>query len=253
MKNLIVLSLVFLSISVQAQVMDSVSTTEKEFLPSAKDLGITVNVNGLVSNITTSPRQDLRGENTLLFRYVINDNMTFRMGLAPTIYSARFLNTDSVGKDLVEFDSTARQSAFSIRPGLEFHFKGSKRLDPYLAIDGEAGVVGQFSAGATTNISDTTGTSKYNRTVTEAGGFSFGAKASVGFNYFVAKRLSAGLEYGMGIHYLATGGDRQEVLQIDPTSGSATTTRQLSSTRVVNTQFFVDPRVQFTLSYFFSL
>ena len=123
MKNLIVLSLVFLSISVQAQVMDSVSTTEKEFLPSAKDLGITVNVNGLVSNITTSPRQDLRGENTLLFRYVINDNMTFRMGLAPTIYSARFLNTDSVGKDLVEFDSTARQSAFSIRPGLEFHFK----------------------------------------------------------------------------------------------------------------------------------
>jgi hypothetical protein len=253
MKNLVILSLAFFTLSAQGQVVDLVSTPEKKFLPSAKDLGVTVNVGGLVSNITTTPRQDLRGENTLLFRYVINDNMTFRMGLAPTIYSARFLNTDSVGKDLVEFDSTARQSAFSIRPGVEFHFKGSKRLDPYVAIDGEAGIVGKFSAGATTNISDTTGTSKYTRTITEAGGFSFGAKTSVGFNYFIAPRLSAGLEYGMGIHYLATGGDRQEVLQIDPTSGSATTVRQLSSTRIVNTQFFVDPNVQFTLSYFFSL
>jgi len=252
MKNLIAALFLIISGGVTAQ--DSLSQmVPNEFLPDSKDLGISLNVSGLIMNINSVPRQDLRGQSSILVRYVINDHLTFRTGIAPTVSSYRIASTDSVAKDLVEFDSTARQSAFSIRPGLEYHFKGTKRLDPYAALDIEAGIIGGLKAGSNRDISDTTGTSTYKRTITEAGGFALGAKVSFGFNYFVVKRLALGLEYGMGINYSATGGDRQEVLQIEPTSGTATTQRQLSSARVFNTNVFVDPMAQFTLSYFFSL
>ena len=249
------LSLVLILPFYVAQAQDSIQNQPlpRQYNANAGDLGITLNITGLINNISSVPREDLRAQNSLVVRYVINNNLTFRTGIAPRVMGYRVSSTDSVGKDLVEFDSTARQSSFSIRPGIEYHFLGTKRLDPYAAIDAEFGVIGGFNAGSNTNISDTTGTSKYKRTITEAGGFGLGAKLSVGFNYFVAKRLALGLEYGMGLAYTATGGDRQEVLQIDPTSGSASTQRQLSSTRVFDTQFIVDPMAQFTLSYFFSL
>tara|TARA_B110000046_G_scaffold102076_1_gene109713 strand:+ start:476 stop:1237 length:762 start_codon:yes stop_codon:yes gene_type:complete len=249
------LSLVFILPFIVAQAQDSIQnqSVPPQYNANAGDLGVTVNITGLINNISSVPRKDLRAQNSLVVRYVINDNLTFRTGIAPRVVGYRVSSTDSVGKDLVEFDSTARQSSFSIRPGIEYHFLGTKRLDPYAALDAEFGVIGWFNAGSNTNISDTTGTSKYKRTITEAGGFGLGAKLSLGFNYFVAKRLALGLEYGMGLAYTATGGDKQEVLQIDPTSGSASTQRQLSSTRVFDTQLFVDPMAQFTLSYFFSL
>ncbi len=248
-------SFIFLipSLVIFAQDSVQIESDAHPYLMDAGDVGITVNVKGLIDNISSVPRQDLRAQNSLVFRYVINDRLTFRTGIAPIIMSYRISSTDSAGKDLIEFDSTARQSSFSIRPGIEYHLNGAKRLDPYAAFDAEVGFIGGFNAGSNTDISYTTGTSKYKRTITEAGGFGIGAKLSVGFNYFVAKRLALGLEYGMGIAYIATGGDRQEVLQIDPTSGSDSTQRQLSSTRVFDTQLFVDPMAQFTLSYFFSL
>lgn len=257
MRNLI-LTLLLLPFSftlVLAQdTVDSNAVREvSPFFPSQGDLGVTVNVNGLISNIAAEPRTDLRGINTLLMRYNYNDRLTFRVGLAPSIVNYRVQSTDSVGKDLVEFDSTARRASFSIRPGLELHFNGTKRLDPYIALDAEAGVVGKFSAGSVTNVQDTTGTAKFTRTITEDGGFSLGGKVSVGMNYFVAKKLALGLEYGMGISYIASGGDRQDVLQSEPVSGTPSTDSNLSSTRVNDLNFFVDPTVSFTVSYFFSL
>ena len=253
MKYLLALVLLIAFAGLRAQDLIQLAPVPNEYLTDAKDVGITVNITGLINNISSVPRQDLRGQNSVVLRYVINDHLTFRTGIAPRVMSYRVSSTDSAGKDLVEFDSTARQSSFSIRPGIEYHFKGTKRLDPYAAFDAEVGIIGSFNAGSNTNISDTTGTSKYKRTITEAGGFGLGAKLSFGFNYFVAKRLALGVEYGMGVAYTATGGDRQEVLQVDPTSGSDFTQRQLSSTRVFNTELYVDPMAQFTLSYFFSL
>jgi hypothetical protein len=248
----------FLSFAVFSQETEKTKPVEepyvsREYLPDAKDFGITVNMTGVITNISLNNRMDLRGATMMIVRYNINDNMTFRLGLAPSIMNARTNNTDSVGKDLVQFDSTAKQSSISFRPGVEFHLNGTKRLDPYIAVDGEFGVIGKFSAGSVTNITDTTGTAKITRTITENGGFAFGAKLSLGMNYFVAKRVAFGLEYGLGIGSLITGGDRQEVLQTDPVSGSASTTRILSSARSTNTMMFIDPMVQLTFSYFFGL
>lgn len=229
------------------------TTLDRGLYPGKGDLGITVNVTGMISNISAAPRADLRGVNTLLLRYVINDQWTFRGGLAPYIFNYKENRTDSVGKDLVEFDSTARRADISFRPGMEYHFTGSRRLDPYAALDIEFGLVGRYHAASATNITDTTGTARFTRTVTEDGGISFGAKLSAGMNYYVSRKLFVGVEYGMGVSYLSSGGDRQEVYRSEPVSGSATTVRDLSSRRTNDLGFVVDPTVQITFGYYFSL
>ncbi len=224
-----------------------------KFLASKGDLGATANLTGLINNISASPRLDSRGASSVIVRYVSSDLISLRFGLAPSIMSVRQLSTDSVGKDLVETDSSARQASISFRPAIEFHLKGTERLDPYILLEGEVGTIGQFRAGSNTSITDTTGVGTINRTITEDGGFNLGAHVGLGFNYFLVKRLALGMEYGLGVNYMITGGDRQEVIQSDPTSGVAKTTRVLSSSRSSMTNFGVDPMVQFTVSYFFDI
>lgn len=221
--------------------------------PAKADIGITANVTGLIQNITFQNRTDLIGASLLYLRVNQSDRITWRIGLSPRIVNTQALSTDSVGKDLVEFDSTFKQSAIGFRPGVEFHFEGTRRLDPYVAIEADLGIIGKQSIGSVTNTTDTTGTSRLIRTITEDGGYTLGARLSFGANYFVAKKLFLGLEYGMGFSNIVTGGDRQEVVQIEPVSGSNVTISNPSSTRTSNTMFAIDPTVQFTIGYFFSL
>lgn len=251
MKHLSI-SLILLCISLPALYSQD-SLVNTQFYPQQKDLGITLNLSGAISNITGNTNKDLQNASTFLMRYKVNDQWTFRVGIAPVIYNYRRLQTDSIGKDLVEFDSTARRSSVSIRPGIEYHVTGTKRLDPYMAFDAEFGAVGRFKAGSSTNTTDTTGTGRLTRTITEDGGYAFGAKLSAGMNYYVSRKLFFGLEYGMGLAYLSSGGDRQAVTRFEPVSGTATTVRKLGSARTNDLDFLVDPTVQITFGYFFSL
>ena len=220
------------------------------YFPENKDFGVTLNVSGLINSITVLPNQDLLNSNSLLLRYKQSERITYRLGIAPNIFRFNEQRTDSLGKDLVEFDSTASQSMISFRPGVEFHLNGTKRLDPYVAVDAEFGVIGKNNIGSTSNVTDTTGTSRVVRTITEDGGFVLGARATLGMNYFIAPKLFFGLEYGLGLSNIVSGGDRQEVVQFEPVSGSNTITRDLSSTRTSNLIFYVDPTVQITFGYF---
>ncbi|MBT3647103.1 MAG: hypothetical protein HN542_02555 [Flavobacteriales bacterium] len=235
-----------MTIHLGAQAQDTLQATKP-------DIGVTANVTGLIQNISFQNRADLTGSPLLYLRFVQSDRITWRIGISPNVSSISTLTTDSVGKDLVEFDSTFKQSAVGFRPGVEFHFEGTRRLDPYIGVEAELGIVGKQSIGSVTNTTDTTGTSRLIRTITEDGGYTLGARLSLGANYFVAKKLLIGLEYGMGMSSIVTGGDRQEVIQIEPVSGSNVTISNPSSTRSTATYFRVDPMVQFTIGYFFSL
>ena len=250
MKNLFIAFLAFLFSFNSLNAQTEVDSTSKYF-PKAKDFGVTLNVSGLINSITVSPNQDLLNSNSLLLRYKQSEKLTYRLGLAPNVYRYNEQSTDSIGKDLVEFDSTASRSMMSFRPGVEFHIRGTKRLDPYVAVDAEFGVIGKNNIGSTSNVTDTTGTSRVVRTITEDGGFTLGARASFGMNYFFAEKLFFGVEYGLGVTNIFTGGDRQEVVQFEPVTGSNTIDRDLSSTRTSNLNFYVDPRVQITFGYFF--
>lgn len=250
MKKLLILILISF-FGVGAMNAQNENDSISKYFPENKDFGVTLNVSGLINSITVLPNQDLLNSNSLLLRYKQSEKITYRLGIAPNIYRFNEQRTDSVGKDLVEFDSTASRSMVSFRPGVEFHLKGTKRLDPYVAVDAELGVVGKNNIGSTSNVTDTTGTSRVVRTITEDGGFVLGARATLGMNYFFAPKLFFGVEYGLGLSNIVSGGDRQEVVQFEPVSGSSTITRDLSSTRTSNLNFYADPRVQITFGYFF--
>ncbi|MEX2597583.1 MAG: hypothetical protein WEC59_11695 [Salibacteraceae bacterium] len=237
----------------QSDELTDKSKSLRSFKPMPGDLGVMVNVEGLISNISMNPGRDLLNNASFFLRYTQSENITFRIGFAPQINRTNVMSTDSIGKDLVEFDSTYSQANFSVRPGVEFHLNGTKRLDPYFAIDAELGLIGKTNIGSVSQTTDTTGTSRMVRTITEAGGYALGAKLSFGMNYFVAPKLFLGMEYGLGITNYVTGGDRQEVVQIEPVSGANTTIRDLSSTRSNNFNFYVDPMVRLTVGYFFGL
>ena len=253
-RNMKKLSLLFIasSISLFSIAQTDLTASNSEFFPKQGDFGIMGNVSGLISTIQASPRTDLRNESAFTFRYVQNEKLVFRFGLAPNIARYSAVSTDSIGKDLVNFDSTASRSSISFKPGIEYHFVGTKRLDPYMAFDLEFGLVGGLNIGSSTDITDTTGTSILTKTITEDGGFGVGTKLSFGLNYFITKKLFFGAEYGLGFRSITSGGDRQEVEQFQPVSGSSQTTRILSSNRVTTSDFFVDPRIQLTIGYFFS-
>ena len=250
MRKLLSIMLISFSFCGASVAQDASDSTSKYF-PNNKDFGVTMNVTGLINSITVLPNQDLLNSNSLLLRYKQSERITYRLGIAPNIYRFNQQSTDSIGKDLVEFDSTASRSMISFRPGAEFHLQGTKRLDPYVAVDAELGVIGKTNIGSTSNVTDTTGTSRVVRTITEDGGFVLGARATVGMNYFFAEKMFFGLEYGLGLSNIVAGGDRQEVVQFEPLSGSNSITRDLSSTRSSNLNFYVDPRVQITFGYFF--
>lgn len=252
MKRLIfVFAFVFGFANIFAQ-SDSASS-RSAFYPAVGDYGVMGNISGLLSTVQTSNRTDLLNQTAVTVRYVKSENLTFRLGVAPKVMRYNVLATDSVGKDLVQFDSTARRSQISFRPGVEYHLKGTKRLDPYAAADLEFGIVGGLKIGSTTSTRDTTGTALLTRTITEDGGYTLGAKMSFGMNYYISPKIFVGAEYGFGFYNITTGGDRQEVAQYVPVSGTQQTTRILSSNRVTQSNFFVDPMIQLTFGYFFGI
>lgn len=233
-----------------ANAQDS-TAIDRNLYPKKGNVGVTANVNGLINAISLNTNRDLNNSSLLLLRYMHSERLTYRIGFAPEVYNYNLTSTDSVGKDLIEYDSTISQSSFSIRPGVEYHFTGTKRLDPYVALDGEFGFVGKMNINSVRTSSDTTGTSRTMRTITEDGGYAWGAKLSFGMNYFVAPKLFFGVEYGLGVRGIARGGDRQDVIQVEPVSGSNTIVRELSSSRTSQMNFFVDPGVKITFGYFF--
>jgi hypothetical protein len=239
-------------ISNQPSAMEEVSTSETSpYFPQAGDFGVLLNVNGLINAINLNTPASVLGNNSLVLRYTKSPQVTYRLGLAPSIYRNRARSTDSINTTLVEFDSTASRSQFSIQPGVEFHLKGTKRLDPYAVLQADFGLIGRMNINSITDVTDTTGTSRTLRTITEDGGYAIGGGIRLGANYFLSQNFFLGLEYGIGANALISGGDRQEVIQVEPVSGSNTTTRVLSSARNSGVDFGVGQAVQITIGYFF--
>lgn len=86
--------------------------------------------------------------------------------------------------------------------GAEYHFKGTKRLDPYVGGQIDLGFIGpskNYTDDKTIlSTGDYTGNSRESKTPI---GYGLGGRAIIGFNYFVAKKWSVGAEYSIGGNY----------------------------------------------------
>jgi hypothetical protein len=87
----------------------------------------------------------------------------------------------------------------SLMSGIEKHFKGTKRLSPY--VGGELSILGSFSSSSIKDIG-TKVTTKNSGSFSDGSNrsmFGFGLNALVGTDFYVSKHLYLGIEAGYGI------------------------------------------------------
>lgn len=250
MKNLLLA--VALLLGVSASFAQTQSTADDRLLPVQKDMGLTMDVTGLVQNLALNSLDDPNGNSALLFRYYTKDDRAFRLGFGFNTISHRTNRVDSVGQAEVDFDSTWARTEVYIAPGIEKHFVGSRRLDPYVGASVLLGLTGKTTMAINTSTSDTLGTSTVKTDRERAGGSVFGLTFTGGFNYFVSKRLAIGAEYNFGFYNRRTGGDFSDVTVTTPVSGSGTVSRSTGSDLVRNSGFQVNATGGVTLSWFFA-
>ncbi|MDX2190356.1 MAG: hypothetical protein SFY32_10860 [Bacteroidota bacterium] len=180
----------------------------------------------------------------LRFRYFIAERIALRAGASIAL---KFLplpantSTDTYTGSISTF-------AFSLRPGIEKHFKGTNRLSPF--IGGEADITLQT---ASANVTRTGGGTTTNYVLTGAtnadpttggapfqnrGYFRFGLNAIAGFDFYIAKHLYLGSEFGFGL-YLNSNTD------VVATSGTTTVTTKGGTTFEISPSYNSSIRVGF--------
>jgi hypothetical protein len=151
----------------------------------------------------------------------IGQSIQFRKVQSPTLVlrgdlTLEFTNEKTSNKDVFSTGGFAytenRQRDFTIgiAPGVERHFEGSKRLDPYIGAALPLAFIGRSQ---TTNIDDfEAADGDYAKQTVERstpGGFGFGLDGLVGVNYFAFNRLSIGIEYRFGFSFVNVGGEEK--------------------------------------------
>jgi hypothetical protein len=219
--------------------------------PRRGNLGITLNLSGLINNLQIAPPTDPAGNILVQGRYYVRDAHVVTFGVGFQTINSRISTVDSVGSGQAKFDSTYKQNKFFISPGYEFHFLETKRLDPYIGGAVHLGFIGKQKETGINEFVDTTGTAKTTVDFTQDGGFQFGFMGVVGFNFFVAKNFSMGAEYRFGFTHLRSGGDFEQVISNTPVSGTATSQRIVGSRRTAMSGLSMQSNAAITLSYFF--
>jgi len=164
----------------------------------------------------------------LLYRYYLTDKIVVRAGFGiNNVNNSGTYKKDSTyffsssipaqdGKTVNQNNSSTystKSSGFSISPGVEYHFAGGSKLDPYAGIQvflSSKGTTTVESTATTVDIYALNGKTIYEskeitKTVTP-GGLSFGVGAVTGFQYFFSEKFAVGAEYLLAFQNIRTGG-----------------------------------------------
>lgn len=217
-----------------------------------KDWGVTFNANGLINDISLNSIEGVNGNPAIQVRKFIKPNLAIRAGFGLNSFNYNSNVVDSVSNAKVTNDSTYKRTDFFIQPAVEYHFSGTKRLDPFVGAGITMGIVGSQDIQVDISSVDTTGTASLERTYDIPGGFTFGANLIIGFNYFISEQLALGAEYQWGFVSERVGGDFSVVTIEDPISGATQTSRQVGSNRTTDNGFRMSSTAGITLSYFFN-
>lgn len=220
------------------------------------DWGISINISGIINNITLQNQKDGAGNYVIFGRKYIKNDMAIRLGFNVAYNNQKWNSEDSIvigsgSTALRQIDSTVSRFDFSISGGYEKHFGSTKRLDPYFAGVMTIGRIGNTETNANTNIKDLTGTDKTQHIIQEDGGFYFGLGGVAGFNYFIAPKFSLGAEFGYFYSYSKTGGDYNESVVNTPVSGSQSSTFSRGINEQSTNSLNVNSTASIMLSYFF--
>lgn len=239
------LSALFLLINAHAQ---EPSTSIK---PQAGDKGLVLNLNGLIDNVSLQTFDNQIGQNILFGKYYLTEEKVVRVGFGLSILSANRNQQDSVGNTLVIRDSSLSNYAINIGGGIEKHFGGTKRLDPFIFSQLDITFIGKSNLEITTDVESNIGTDKTVRTVKQDGGIGFSITAGGGFNYFVAQKFSVGTEFGFALQYTSIGGTISDNTINTPVNGNGSSTFIRREDQTNRFEFDMQPNALVNLSYFF--
>lgn len=145
------------------------------------------------------------GDASLRGRYFLNDNLALRLqvgigdgsGAAMSEEKRYYEFGDGTGGEGTE---KINRSAMNFQIGAEYHFIGTRKLDPYAALGINFGFGGEKSVGT-----EFDGVS-YNPAVSYEGSGKYsvvGATLGLGMDFYFVENVYVGLEAGLGFHALS--------------------------------------------------
>lgn len=165
----------------------------------------------------------------LRLRYFVNDNIAARLQIglgdgsgSPSSESLRFYEDADGGGE--EGSAEISRSAWVAQIGGEYHFTGTQKLSPYVAL----GV--NFGGGSQSLATENSDGSSYvqDLNVESEGGYSvFGAGLGAGMDFYFVENVYIGLELGIGfsrfnyddseqVNTITTGGTSTSVTTVNP-------------------------------------
>ncbi len=229
----------------------SLSAQEESLKPLEGDWGILLNINGLINNIQINNNTSPYNTSVITGKYYLTDSKVLRLDIGPRISSVKTMREDSVGANLVGVDSTTTNTSLYLAAGIEKHFKGTKRLDPYIVGQVGLGFIGKTKVDTEIRDVSSIGTETTTITYEQDGGFSLGIMGTAGFNYFLAKNFALGAEYSVGYNFLKQGGNFSEITQVNPISGGITSEVKKGKDQTNKNTFEVEGAARLLISFYF--
>ncbi|MBL7839038.1 MAG: hypothetical protein JNJ75_02750 [Cyclobacteriaceae bacterium] len=170
-KQLLVVMLVVTSLTVFSQ--------EDRKKPEAKSFTAEVNLNPFSSSPINI--------NYLRFRYFTSETSAVRIGF-------------SVGaqKQTPSQELTRQTFEFNIRPGYEWHLAGTERLSPFFGVEADFAIKTSSYEDQDVDAFLKKVTGAWSESGTERAFTRFGLNAIIGADFYVAKRVYIGTEFGFG-------------------------------------------------------
>lgn len=170
-KQLLVVMLVVTSLTVFSQ--------DDRKKPEAKSFTAEVNLNPFSSSPINI--------NYLRFRYFTSETSAVRIGF-------------SVGaqKQTPSQELTRQTFEFNIRPGYEWHLAGTERLSPFFGVEADFAIKTSSYEDQDVDAFLKKVTGAWSESGTERAFTRFGLNAIIGADFYVAKRVYIGTEFGFG-------------------------------------------------------
>lgn len=235
-----------------------VLSAQDNFRPNPRELGIALKATGF-GPLKDDLFEDAFSNTSLQVRYNKTDLLTYRVEFGVKGDMSTVVNrlTFGSGNNITnqETKTTIRQLGLTLSPGMEYHFEGTPKLDPYVGSLLHLSMMGKKK---TTSISDTKTDTVFSDNIQseniQPGSLEYGLQVFTGFNYYIADRFALGLEYSFGFMTERTGGTTSSsTTRVTKQGGNTNTTTQSSEsfTRKSETEVKNFGVLSLNLVYFF--
>ena len=173
----------------------SANAQDKQYKPEAMDFSLEMNYTPGTTGRFVLPEYGVKG------RLFLSDRLAVKMNLGFTTNSDKtvaYVIQQQGGGSTTETSSELKETstAFTIMPGVEYHFGDFKRVSPFV------GAAIGIMAGSSNTIPDIQGEPNVS---SKKPTFGFGIQASAGVDVYICQGLYAGVELGLGYNYAKEG------------------------------------------------